>query len=280
MDVTVARRAVSDVTSVCRTTSPTTAMRWVGALLVRLPECTRTRSLEPADRTWAQSGASFRTSSGAFVSLPAAYTGGAREMYCRNVYLRTGITIPSGSWVVDLGANCGLFSAWAAVAGARVIAVEAQHGFAPLIKKLAEHNGVAERVSIETAVASGVKTSGSRVGLISDDRQWAATSHGGPMRPTEVSIPDLIRKHRIDRIGLLKIDIEGGEFAVLATDEDLDWLQCVEQLVLEIHPTFGDATGLIKTLERQGFSVDLRDNFGRRQDADSKTLEYVYCQIT
>ena len=26
-------------------------------------------------------------------------------MYCRNVYLRTGLTMPAQGWVVDLGAN-------------------------------------------------------------------------------------------------------------------------------------------------------------------------------
>jgi hypothetical protein len=34
-------------------------------------------------------------------------------MYCRNVYLRTGLVMPNEGWVLDLGANCGLFSAWA-----------------------------------------------------------------------------------------------------------------------------------------------------------------------
>src|SRR5258707_3936547 len=105
MAVTVARRTVGDVASVCRTTSPTTATRWVAALLARLPECARSRSLQPADRTWARSGASFRTSSRAVVSLPAVYTAGAREMYCPDVYLRSGLRMPPNGWDHDLGAN-------------------------------------------------------------------------------------------------------------------------------------------------------------------------------
>ena len=40
-------------------------------------------------------------------------------MYCRNVYLRTGLTMPATGWVIDLGANRGLFSVWAAVTGAQ-----------------------------------------------------------------------------------------------------------------------------------------------------------------
>jgi hypothetical protein len=94
METRMARRAVDDVVSVCRSASPSSAARWLTSLMVRLPECAGSRSLRAADRTWARSGASFRTSTGAVVSLPAAYTPGAREMYCRNVYLRSGLTMP------------------------------------------------------------------------------------------------------------------------------------------------------------------------------------------
>ena len=273
------RRALGDASAVCRSTSPMSAARWLGALAVHVNKCARAGSLTPADQAWLRKGASFNTAAGVSVTLPGSYTPGAREMYCRNVYLRTGITIPAGAWVVDLGANRGLFAAWAAVAGARVIAVEAQHGFAPLIKILAQHNGVAERVSVETAVASGVTNSGSHMGLIADDEQWAATSHGEATRPCELSMPGLIAKYKIDRIGLLKMDIEGGEFAVLGADENLNWLDRVDQLALEIHPDFGDAPALIDRLVLHGFSVDLRDNLGQRQTSHSKDLEYVYCQI-
>jgi hypothetical protein len=133
---------------------------------------------------------------------------------------------------------------------------------------------------METAVASGVTSSGSLAGLIADDAQWAATSHGEAARPSEVSVPELIAKYKMDRIGLLKMDIEGGEFAVLGADENLNWLDRVDQLALEIHPGFGDAPALIDRLVLHGFSVDLRDNVGQRQTSQSKDLEYVYCQTT
>jgi FkbM family methyltransferase len=278
MDSRVTRRVVGDLRAVCRSASPVAATRWVTSLVTHLPECTRARSLSPADRAWARSGASFTTPSGVVVSLPAAYSWGAREMYCRNVYLRTGLAMPTKGWVIDLGANRGLFSIWAAVTGARVIAVEAQQGFAPLIRQLARHNGVAERVQVEIALASGVTASGARAGVVADDRRWSTTSHGAPTRPADVSIPQLISKYRIDRIRLLKIDIEGGEFAVLGADDDLNWLQEVDQIVLEIHRDFGDAPSLIDRLRSHGFAVELRDNDGSRVAATSNQLSYVYCR--
>jgi FkbM family methyltransferase len=277
MDVRLARRAAGDVRSVCRCACPGAAARWVTSLAVHLPECARSHSLMPADRTWARTGARFRTSSGAIMSLPPAYTSGAREMYCRNVYLRTGLTMPASGWVVDLGANTGLFSVWAAVTGAQVVAVEAQQGFDLEIRDLAAYNDVAERVHIEIAMASGVVASGATVGVVADDRLWAATSHGTPVRPAGLSVPQLMAAYRIDRVDLLKMDIEGGEFAVLDANEDLQWLEQVDQLALEIHQDFGDAALLVEQLRRSGFAIDLRDNDGAPVAADSELLAYAYC---
>jgi FkbM family methyltransferase len=276
MNVKLARRAAGDVRSVCRNACPGSATRWIAALATHLPECSRSRSLRPADRTWTRSGARFRTPSGAVVSLPAAYTAGAREMYCRNVYLRTGLHMPATGWVVDLGANHGLFTVWAAVTGAQVIAVEAQQGFAGEIRGLAEHNGVGDRVHVEIALAGGVTSPGAGAGVVADDLRWAATSHGAPARPPAVSIPQIMSRYRIEKLGLLKVDIEGGEFAVLAPGEDLGWLRHVDQIALEVHPGFGDPAALAGRLRRHGFTVDLRDNGGSRVAASSDELGYVY----
>ena len=152
----------------------------------------------PADQGWARTGASFRTSTGVPVSLPPAYTAGAREMFCRDVYLRAGLTMPSSGWVIDLGANCGLFSVWAARNGAEVVAVEAQDGFADEIRGLAARNGVAGRVHIEVAMASGMIASGAAVGVLADDHRWSASSHGAATRPADVSLPQLISDYQID----------------------------------------------------------------------------------
>jgi FkbM family methyltransferase len=66
-------------------------------------------------------------------------------------------------------------------------------------------------------------------------------SHDASLQPISVSVPQLISAHEIDRIGLLKVNIEGGEFAVFGRAEDLRWLDRVEQVVVEVHRNFGDA---------------------------------------
>jgi FkbM family methyltransferase len=198
-------------------------------------------------------------------------------MYCRNVYLRTGLTMPATGWVIDLGANRGLFSVWAAVTGAQAIAVEAQQGFAPMIRDLAAYNNVTERVHVETAMASGVILSGAAIGVLADDSRWATSSHGLPARPGDVSLPTLMSKYGIDRVGLLKVDIEGGEFAPLGAGEDLCWLSRVDQAVLEVHGSHGDPMTMVGQLHEAGFRVDLRDNDGRQASTNSAQLAYAYC---
>lgn len=243
-----------------------------------LTECQSTRSLVPADRSWARTGARFQPPGAAVISLPAAYTTGAREMYRPNVYLRTGFVVSRMGWVLDLGVNRGLISVWAALAGAQAVAVEAQQGFGPEIRRLAAHNGVGDRVHVEIAVVGGTATAGATAGVIADDQRWAATSHGAPRRPAGVAVPQLMSAYQIGRIGLLKADNEGGEFAIFGSDEDLRWLDRVDQVVMEIHRDFGDSAALIGRHRRHGFAVDLRDNAGNRVSAISDQLDYAYCR--
>jgi FkbM family methyltransferase len=276
MQASIARRAVGDIISVCRSAYPAAAARWVTSLLTCLPECASARSLSPADRAWAHAGARFRTPTGAVISLPAAYTAGAREMYCRNVYFRTGLTMPAYGWIIDLGANSGLFSVWAALTGAQVVAVEAQHGYAAEIRHLAACNGVGQRVHVEIALASGVTTSGAAVGVLADDHLWSGASHSASARPADISVPQIMSAYRIDRLGLLKMDIEGGEFAVLG-DNDLSWLTRVDQLVLEVHRDFGQPAALVEQLRRYGFTVDMRDVDGRVTPT-AERADYAYCR--
>ena len=271
-----ARRAVGDIVSVCQHARPASAARWLTSFAAHLPECQSTRSLAPADRIWARTGARFRPPGGMVISLPAAYTAGAREMYCRNVYLRTGFFLPRTGWVLDLGANRGLFSVWAALVGAQVVAIEAQQGFGSEIKRLAAHNGVGDRVHVEIALAGGTVRAGAMAGVLADDKRWATTSHGAPQRPAGMSVPQVMSAYQIGRIGLMKVDIEGGEFAVFSDEEDLSWLDQVDQVVMEVHGDFGDAAALVGRLRQHGFAADLRDNAGNRVSATSSGLDYAY----
>ena len=279
LDTRMARRGGADILAVSRHACPVTAARWITGLASRLPQCAQTRSLGPADRAWARSGGRFKTSTDDLVALPPRYTSGAREMYCRNVYLRTGLAMPTrADWAIDLGANVGLFSIWAAVSGAQVLAVEAQSSFAPLIRTLAAHNGVTGRVHVEIGIIGGVQVPGETAGLATQHFQRSAASPAAPEVPVNLTMEGLMSKYGIERIGLLKADIEGGEFALFAPGEDLGWLGRVDQMALEVHPEHGELPLLTSRLGEAGFSVDLRDNDGKWTSAASGRAEYAYCR--
>ena len=53
-------------------------------------------------------------------------------------------------------------------------------------------------------------------------------------------------------IDLLKIDIEGGEQALLA-EGDASWLSRVHEIIIEFHPTLVNTKGLLACLKKAGF---------------------------
>lgn len=272
-------RAGSDTFAVIRGARSVSALEWLYGLVSHAPDIVHSGSLRWADMVWQRRGARFRTPSGRSVFLPGELTAGAREMYCRNVYLRTGLRIPKQGWVIDLGANSGLFTVLAAVEGARVVAVEAQRGFGSELSRLMALNWVnPAAVRLEVAIAAAAGDTIPILGVSSDDESWRTASRATPERPDRVSVAELMARHRIDRVGLIKMDIEGSEFSVLHPDSDLSWLDRVDQIAMEVHPEFGDVEGLRRTLLAHRFAVSVTDNDGSRIAADSPRVAYLYCR--
>jgi hypothetical protein len=179
-------------------------------------------------------------------------------------------------WVNDLGANRGLFSVWTAVNGAQVVAVDAQRGFGPEIERLAEYNGVGERVHVEIAVASGMHTSGPAVGVVADDRRWATTSHGAPERPADVSVPELMFKYRIDRGRAAKGRHPRRRVRRLRRRRP-SVARRHRPARLRASSEFRISCIANRPNPSPCFVTDLRDNEGMRVGVNSSRLEYTYC---
>lgn len=270
------RRLGHEVVSVVRCADTVSAARWALALLRTFPAVLRTQTLVTADAAWIKRGGVF-TPAGIRVRLPGHLTAGAREMYCRNVYLRSGLTMPDDGWVLDLGANRGLFSVWAACGGARAVAIEAQQKFADETRLLAAENHVADRVETLTAMVSGGARDAEPVGVLADDARWASATHAVGGRPASVSIGQVMEQYGIDRVGLMKVDIEGGEFSVFSPAGNLGWLDQIDQIALEVHPPFGDVGAVVETLRGHGFSVLLEGNEGEPVSSEhANEAAYAY----
>lgn len=252
-----AQRLLSDFRGVWRTADRNLASRWTVAAVRYSPAIVRTKTLVPADRAVAARQGEFHIN-GSTVKLPGEHFSGAREMYCRDVYrFRDPEFGPRpGMSAVDLGANVGLFSLYAAVAGARVLAVEAQSGFAPTFHELMSRNGVTERVQLHQALV------GSGTGVFADAGRRMSATHWGT-EPETSEIGALLGAHGFDHVDLIKIDIEGSEYELFAEPA---WLSRVDRVVMEAHDGFGQPEDLVSTLEGAGFSV-------QRANADLQPVE-------
>ena len=80
--------------------------------------------------------------------------------------------------------------------------------------------------------------------------------------PCEVcTLSDLIRRQSLERIDLLKIDIEGAEIEALQGIEEQDW-QKIQQLAIEVAPAHKDAlTPLSDQLQSIGFATVAIESF-------------------
>jgi FkbM family methyltransferase len=109
---------------------------------------------------------------------------------------------------VDLGANIGLFGAWllGRAPAARIVGYEPDPGNAAVHRRALEANGLGERWRLVEAFA------GSAHGTTSFSAGLHATSHEGS--GIEVPVVDVLPE--LARADLVKIDIEGAEWALLA----------------------------------------------------------------
>jgi FkbM family methyltransferase len=122
--------------------------------------------------------------------------------------LALGLVAP-GAVVLDLGAHLGTFSLPAAAHGCRVVAFEASPRNAEFLRTSARANGFRDLVVVPVAVSDQPGTVRFRPegawGQIS--AAWAPGVVEVPARP----VPDVITELGIDRVDLVKLDIEGSE---------------------------------------------------------------------
>lgn len=213
---------------------------------------------------------------GAVHELRAIYA----EMFTENTYLHHGITIPEEAVVVDVGANVGIFSLFVKSQRpkARILAFEPMtHNLAALRKNLELHNATGVEVVPHglSGAHEGTATFTFYPNLPGNstrypagkqrDRDAIANAWGDAVgdqlyqgEQIEVTVERLstalARRPDIERIDLLKVDVEGAELDVLEGLDDEDWDR-VDQIALELQDTDGLADKVITILTKHGFEV-------------------------
>jgi FkbM family methyltransferase len=153
--------------------------------------------------------------------------------------------------VVDLGANIGLFGAWvlSRYPNAQVVAIEADSGNAAVHERAQGENDLGERWTLTHAVAA-TKAGTARA---TEGRYTTAAFESYP----EGDIVTIDVFPLLKNVDWLKIDIEGGEWTILA-DERFQRLEA-KVVVLEYHsrncPTGDPMAVATETLRSAGYEV-------------------------
>ena len=128
--------------------------------------------------------------------------------------------IKPGDVVLDLGANIGLFSRKAAKIAGKVISVEASpEHFACLVENTSEFNNI-EYIN---ALVVGNDNSGD-----------TNTVYSHRSSKETITIEKIMKIYNLDKIDFIKVDIEGGEYALLS-NTPIEVLDKIDKISCETH---------------------------------------------
>lgn len=175
-----------------------------------------------------------------------------REIWCENVYEVFDGDLTDTGIVVDLGANIGAFSLYAAALGAKkVIAVEPEpHNVELLKQNVAENqNNVPDcQFIVDERGVAGRSDSG----FISDEHGDSTVSdvkEAGKTQIDLITLDQLFQHHRLEYIDVLKIDIEGLEGDVILGASEATLNLC-RYITLEYDQHANDLGAIVEKLSK------------------------------
>ena len=165
--------------------------------------------------------------------------------------------------IIDIGAGLGDFTAYAAQRSplGRVLAYEPFPESFALLQQNVSLNNLRNVTAQPCAIAAQPGSLALNIGL-GEAVQHSTTQAG--TRTIDVpalTLRQVFAEHAIDRCDFLKMDIEGGEYAILRGVEP-DILRHVQRIALEYHDNTpaGKHDELVTLLQANGFQVQVRPN--------------------
>jgi FkbM family methyltransferase len=161
--------------------------------------------------------------------------------------------------IIDAGANIGLSSIKfnSVFPGATVIAIEPDENNYRMMCKNLQANNVKH-----TALQAGVWNKTTTLYIdrsFRDGREWSihvTEKANGEPGIRAVALSELVQKHGIPEIGLLKIDVEGSEKQIfLEPGANLDFLQKTKYIAIEVHDEVVETVKIEKVLLTNGFTL-------------------------
>ncbi|WP_186763364.1 FkbM family methyltransferase [Lentzea tibetensis] len=210
------------------------------------------------------------------------------EIFELRTYLRHGVRLAPDAVVLDVGANIGLFSLFVKqeCPSARVLAFEPMPAVVEALRRNLDLHGVPD-VEVH-ALALGARreeavftyhpalscNSTNRPEgkeLLLEMQRVLFGEHAAGSEEVRVDVDTLSavleRRSDLDRIDLLKIDVEGAELDVLRGVGAANWPR-VDQVVVEVHDRDGRLADVLALLGAQGFRTSSQASSLLTESAD------------
>ena len=183
------------------------------------------------------------------------------EVFWEQVYAPRVVQIQNPAVVVDLGANIGAFSLWAARKWTPelIVAVEMDEENYVLFEENMRLNRLDSQVRL---VKAAIWDCNERVGIrrhgFNHGMNQACSDPAGADIPA-ITLERLLEMTGIEKVDVLKMDIEGAEGRLFSSDNERILAESVGCLLAELHPTRGASVERIaRLLDRIGFEVHIR----------------------
>ena len=187
-----------------------------------------------------------------------------QEIFFQRAYTFGDWAIGPNDVVVDIGANVGVFTVFAALhTRNRVIACEPFPQNVEFLRRNLEINRLSHARVVPVAVSDHVGTANLFLSEKTGGHLLFDHNIKGPLtRSIEVpttTLPRLMDEQRLEQIDFLKLDCEGSEGMILTATPPAH-LARIQRIVMEFHDNVSqpDHRGLQQLLERAGFTTTLR----------------------
>lgn len=185
--------------------------------------------------------------------------------------------------VIDIGANVGLFAKYMYSKGAeKVVLVEANPNLEEKINNILDEDSNRSSVylspifSEKKTVTFNYSDSNSAIGSIAFDSTKGVDyeSLTNSLELETITLDEIIEKEGIERISLLKCDIEGGEYDLIPSLTDKQ-MSMIDKFMIEIHSNDNNQIQpILDKLESHGFNYKIYSPTLNSMAIADKTIKY------
>lgn len=186
------------------------------------------------------------------------------EIFIKSFYFYEKLQIYKNDVVMDIGANIGVFSIFAAKKGAsKIYSIEPIYSNCELIRKNFKVNKFALPIIINRAVVNKIGTTKFYLGNLDSHGTVSDHNHKGKftdaIKVKTTTLEHIFEKQKIRKIDFLKIDCEGSEGEIVKSTKKSIWDR-INKISMEYHD---DASSLShkqigRVLRKMKFKVKIK----------------------